>query len=522
MLARVSSEQRDYVKLGKKGNIIVPSRQAAISESLPHILSIDASPTLPTAALNSEKQYHFDFEPSEIQKIDSMSLRFDITEASASEMVLVDTARFVASLEWQSALNNDSRYMKTYGDVLFWEACVLVDQSKQSRGYLRDLNVSEKYGEGKVHTRSKQLTYRVALPGHPFEHMRYFAASHKGKMRLVINTRAGGIVVSGSGTVQLDNVALEIVQHRLPPQDIQFHHSRVASIHRHRFLEPQQISLVSKTLTVNTAFNIDLDTLTGKYTHFLLAIRADGFAATSGGLNKFLDLGDDAKVDLLNASGQSIFGAPTQLSLYKHLVYNHHFDAERFGSHRNFYVIPFVSNIRRAYNGELLGGVLTLDGTKIKLSITPGTAGTACVQAVNCNNPANDGGFYKLMYRGEMTGSLAYNADATAIKAALEGLSTFKNYPGGPLTVTASGALTADMTFTFPSTVDPPQQPEDLIQVVCESLNDGGVAEYTTTSIQTYGRKGFSTGSTYSIDLYAFKCVELYATNGEFRTADTK
>lgn len=498
-----------------------PIHQSVVSFTQPNVVSIDASPAVPTAAMVDGTRYLFDFAPSQLQKVDSLCMRFDITESGGSaEMLLCDAAHFIEKMEWQSSLEASSVFYTAQGDSLWLEACILPDRTQQNAGYLRDLNVSENYGEGNTHTRSKTMSYRVALVGHPFEYSKNFLQQHKGMMRIVVTFRAG-CIVSGSGVPRLDNLCLEFLQHQIGGADAALHAKLHAKMRAHRILEPQRLLITSKTLTAGTAATIDMDSFNGKFAFLAFGIRADSYAATSNGLIKFVDLGDEATYDLLDASGRSLTGKATRLSLLKNQVYAHHFDSEKFQSNRNIYIIPFCTSIKRAFGGSLQGGFRTFDGSKIKLQITPSAAGTACVQTINMNNPANDGGYYKLVFRGEMTNSLAYNADAAAIKAALEGLSTFKEYPGSPLTVTASGALTTDITLTFPSTLAPPQGAKDLVQVVSESLNDGTVADYNSTTCTTFGKAGFSTGSTYTVDIYGWKFRDLFYAGGQIRPSDT-
>ncbi len=516
-LAVISSDQTPHVAVG---GVLMPAHQSVVAHTFPNIVMIDASPAVPTASLVNGTRVNFDFQPSQLQKVDSMSLRFDITESNANEMVLCDAAHFIDKIEWQSSLESSSVFYTAYGDSLYWEACVLPDKSQQTAGYLKDLNVSDTYGEGHPHTRSRQFSYRLALVGHPFEYMKTFLQNHKGYMRVVITFR-NGCVISGTGVAQLDNVCLEIVQHRISSDDIQRHRELAMKLRMHRYLEPQRLQITSKTLTASTQATIDLDVFSGKFAFMAFCVRADGYAATSNGLTKFVDLGDEATYDLLDASGRSLLGKASRLSLLKNQMYAHHFDSDRFHSHRNMYVIPFCTDIKKAYQGSLAGGYMNFDGSKIKLAITPSAAGVSVVQTINCNNPANDGGYYKLAFRGDVTNSLAFDALPAAIKAAFEALPSAKNYPGSPLTVTASAELKTDATLTFASTVEPPQEAKDLVQVVCESINDGGAAEFTSTSVTTYGKKGFTTGSAYTVDIFMWKYRELFHKDGVIRSSDT-
>lgn len=489
------------------GGVAMSDHQTFISHILPSVVELEAKPALTPTALVTGLKSFMTFQPSEIEKIDAMYLRLDVLESAASEMVLCDSPHMIKEIRWYAGRNQNSKFYTSYGDAMYFEALALVNSQQQTSGFLRDLNVSEAYGEGRTHTRSKTFSYRIPLPAHPFSVMKAMLMNNKEEMKIEIDFR-DGVVVSGSGTPSLSGFYLEILQHKLSAEAHDEHRKWFKMPKVNRILEPQWITKTSQTLTASTETRFELDGFDGKFAFLVFGIRANSYAASSNGLIKFLDLGSEATWDILDTSNKSIHGKATRLSLQRNHLNSHHIHAEKFLSNRNLYLIPFVNDIKLAFHG-VLDGNFRFNKTKLSLAITPSAAGTSCVQTINCNNPANDGGYYKLMFRGEMTNSLAYNADAAAIKAALEGLQTFKDYPGGPLTVTASGALTTDITLTFPATVDPPQEAKDLVQVVNESLNDGGVAEYTSSSVTTAGKKGWTTGSSYTIDIYGWKFRDL-------------
>lgn len=502
------------------GGVLMPAHQRYVTQTEDVIVQIDASPPVATNSLVTGARYNFDFAPNQIQKIDSMALRFDISEINTNEMLLCDAAHFIDKIEWQGSLESQPFYT-AYGDSLYWEACALPSRIQQNAGYLKELNVSENYGQGNMHPRSKSVSYRLALPGHPFEFMKTFMQNMKKDMRIVITFR-NGIIVSGSGTPQLDNLVLEIIQHRVSASDIKALGALNGKMKMHRYLEPIRLQLTSKTLTASTAATFDLDSFSGKFSHLVFGIRADSYAATSNGLIKFVDLGDEATIDFLDASSRSLSnGRAARLSYYKNHAFAHHFDSERFQSNRNLYCIPFSHNIKAAYQGSLMGGFKTFDGSKIKLQITPSAAGTATVHTINVAGSANVG-YYKLVFRGESTNSIAYNANAAAIKAALESLRSFKDYSGSPLTVTAGGPATADITLTFDSTLEPPNDVRDLVQMVAESIALTSTADFSDSSVSTYGKKGFTTGSTYSLDIFMWKFKDLFSQDGQIRHADTR
>ena len=86
--------------------------------------------------------------------------------------------------------------------------------------------------------------------------------------------------------------------------------------------------------------------------------------------------------------------------------------------------------------------------SKIKVDGFPSASADDEVQTVLLSGTLNPGDTYTLTYRGETTSTLAYDADAAAIRTALGNLSTI-NFDD----ITVSGPLANNQTFTFASSL---------------------------------------------------------------------
>ncbi|MHC4425035.1 MAG: flagellar hook-basal body complex protein [Planctomycetota bacterium] len=115
------------------------------------------------------------------------------------------------------------------------------------------------------------------------------------------------------------------------------------------------------------------------------------------------------------------------------------------------------------------------------LNTNEGTAAVSEVQTVTLSTaPDNDpdGGTFTLTYGGETTSSLAWDATAVQIEAALEALSTVNS---GDITVSAP--IDNAVTFTFANTLD-----DVGLVTINSSLTDGGVAVTASVAETTTGR----------------------------------
>lgn len=86
--------------------------------------------------------------------------------------------------------------------------------------------------------------------------------------------------------------------------------------------------------------------------------------------------------------------------------------------------------------------------SKIKVDGFPSASADDEIQTVLLSGTLNPGNTYTLTYRGETTSTLAYDADAAAIRTALGNLSTI-NFDD----ITVSGPLANNQTFTFASSL---------------------------------------------------------------------
>jgi hypothetical protein len=508
----VSAAQK--VNLVKGGGYSAPHHQRLISHDKLQITTLASNPAPASTGFANGSVHLFKVDFRKVGKIHNMKLRFDITETGgAAAMFLAPVPYFVSKIEWLSNSGSGPVFFTQYPDSTYWESLVLPDAKKLTRSYLKELNIKEDYYGTFAHPLSKQRSYRLPLITHPFDINEMYCGEMKEvECRLTLRS---GITASGSGVVGLTQVSLE-VEHSVVPDE----HKGELLKHmyspplRHVFLEATPLQKTSQTFTASTQKDISLDVFTGKAAGLIFAIRDDAFAVSGSTILKTYDLGDSASIDIVSSTGKSMLGDGTAIrcDYLVNQLYAHHFDNSEFIRKRKWYVIPFCNSLKSAFHGNMSGGFLEFPaGHQYSLRITPSAAGVAGVHTLTCTNPANDGGSYRLMFRGAQTDSLAYNANAAAMKAAFEALPTALAADGVPLTVTASGALTTTATLTFSANAEPLNELDDLVRVNAQGLKDDTATENIDESITTYGTKGWTTGSTYTIDIYMLKFMQLWS-----------
>lgn len=512
----IEHQQRQFI--ANKG-VVMPAHHLGINRG--HIMNYVFVPeTAPASnALVAGQKYNMKLTPSNLPGIiNQLTVRLDVTENGSGSANFAPSPYFINKLNWRQAGASGNEVIKTeYGDTLFVENCAWIEHDNQN---LDGLNVSSAYSRGKVHKQSAAKSYRLRLVSNPWSINHSHMFDIKRDIYLDIDF-AAGVTSAGSGVPTVTSCVLE-VQASVPDESQITIMRNIEDKHQFlRYLDVIRDEKTSQTLTASTAYNFDLKAFADRdMAGLMFMVRADGYTNSSEGYLKCVNL-DGGTVDILNGANQSIYGNSTvapALDVIRREVFARMFKNKRFSDNRHVYILPFSNDLVKAAHGIKDGSLRMQDN--YKLVITPPAAGVAAVQTVNLSNALNDGGYYKLAHKGFTTNSLAHSADAAAIKSALEALPSFLNHPGSPLTVTASGAATADFTLTFASTVEPPNEPEDLVQLVSESLNDGGVAEFGSTSVTTHGKLGFTTGSTYTVTVYGYYFKDLIKKSGKLAIRD--
>jgi hypothetical protein len=494
--------------------VIQPTRSAIVKHRLHarhrsghprNVITVQPFAAVPTTAFTNSSTITFRIPSETLQIVEGLVLKWTVAESGGSNSVQLPPVHFFnQSIEVR--VNNGIQLINTlYPEVEYFAACALVDKQDQTPRFFDDVNMSSSYylGQDSVIPASGKRVFYHRLRSSLFQYWRPFV-KQSGYTELRIKCQPS--VVSGSGTLSLTNCQLIVEEERLSDEEEKFAiATQMSTKSEWQYLDWLKISSTSQTLTAGTEFSFDLTAIGLKHVPFLIfAIRADGYSNTSGGNLKFLSLGSnntttEATVNLADPSGRPILDNGTgnlDYEYVKNAIWNQHFSSDF--NNRNLHILPFCASVKDAMKG-IKNGYMEFNKEKFTLRLRPSSAGTACVQTLTCVNPANDGGFYKLAYRGDLTDPLAHDATAATMKTAFEALPAVQNYPGGPLTVTFSGALTATRTATFASTVQPPR---DLVNCVAESLNDGAVGEKCTTTITTQGVEGFTTSSTMTVDVF--------------------
>ncbi|ETO03053.1 hypothetical protein RFI_34358 [Reticulomyxa filosa] len=212
-------------------------------------------------------------------------------------------------------------------------------------------------------------------------------------------------VISGTATnITVNNIAAVINQFDLTGDEQEMWlRDFQSTTHYYNYLDCIRVTDNSKTMTQSAKTNFDVQNFIAK-SPFLLTI----------GLG-----GDGATVEMENPSNEPLLGkgnAPKWEYLEKRFV-------ELTGKKpiRGFYIINFTQSIYDSYNG-VIKGFYPFAGVKDTLAIT---FGGASIQETSTLTPdaAPTAGRFHVMFDGQELGTVAYNANAATLAAAINGSS---------------------------------------------------------------------------------------------------
>lgn len=526
-LVKVSHKQeRGYVSYGKstKGKLLqaaFPVHQ--LHEKNHHIgyRSVQLDNVTSTAFTTASNVLKLKIDPQNVKHVKNVSLEVKVTESGGSNaMTLAPVPFWFDKIEIKAHAGNvDIR--RSYPENQLFELALLQDEKLKTVKNLS--NFSQKwFSANDSIAASGSRTYHMPLVGDWFSTAEPDLAAVKDDIYVEFHCR-NGIVSSGSGVPQLDSLKLIFEVHepnsdaKMGIHDVFAERKLLRDMVADRYLSVERIQETT-TFTASTEKLINLENFHGKFAFLLVAIRANATSNTANANLKFLDLGEDATIDIKDQSQKSILGMGTAVNadLLQNIAQLKH-GANSLRDYQNMYIIPFCDNIQAAIQG-VLNGYMEFDGSTEYLAITPGAAGVSQIDAITCVNTVNDGGYYQLSHGGNLTNELKFEATPAVMKSAIEALPHLQDESG--MTVTVNTALTASSTITWDvsanKTIGTPAQRYGPVKAVVKDLNDGGVVDITSSSTSTTGSRGWATGS-YTISVYGYKYQESLLSNGRYQ-----
>ena len=524
---------KSHAKSNKNESGYFPAHQTIATSSLPELFKVPiTSASFTSDAFKNGSTIFYDIEPHELKQVECFELRLKLS-ASGGDITL--TPSFYMFLEQEIISNKGSG--SRIGNYIYPETSMLwnlltlkkdeLEYSGRHQNYhLEPIKSENKYKFGRddynvIRDGDTKYIY-VKIPFN-FIHFDAWDFSHFNtptRIRLKCNSDC---VVSGDvNNLSLDDIHIVALSRREEPFDDEHRRALHKKNNKYIFLETEKISYNNKQITAGQSVSFDMQSAVGK-SPFVVVVIKPGTSqnASDESYYDFVELGANGTIDLQNSSGQSEIGAS-----------NNNWDIEYLEKHflqdtgsnniAGVYFLPFCENnaIHKAVSGQI-SGFYQFYGQRCDIVITPDAEGTGEVQTIDLETtPSN--GQYAFQINGEISDYLDYNASTTDMKTALENMKCVRKLG---LTATFNQAASAGTSFTITFDENRDGRVSDRLGIVRLLTNnlagDGGIESNPVSSVTTYGKIGWNSGSDYTVEIFVYKFVELTVDkNGQMHCKD--
>lgn len=449
---------------------------------------------------SSNNKIDIRLKKGEFNEIERHRFRLTVSESGGSQSVTPVCVPFLFErIEFRTA-DSKEEILRTIYSEEFW---MYVGWTLEDRYERANLNFYGSRGNvPETILASGTRVYNVRLPYSFLSQVGVDGAYLENDLIISFYTR-NGVTSAGSGTFKLNNIEL-ITDEKTE------HDSKALAEYRklrhegltQRYLDTVRVSSgTASAWTAGVTSNLSLNDITGACAGLAVLVRAST-SMTGSAMTKCAYLGKEATVDLVDKAGKSIYalGSPVSLDFINQTL---SYEQREFCKAANIVFIPFSEDFMHDLSTGAVSKYRKLPtNNNYRLQITPAAAITNEVYTFTLTNPANDGGSYRFTWAGESTGTLAYNASTSAMKAAFE---TLKVMQDNNLTATFSATAVASFTLTISNANFDTYKEYGLPSLDSDSLADGGVGEVCTVTRSTPYVDGSNVGGgNFYYDVYAW------------------
>ena len=518
---------RDALKIAKVSDdgALLPSFQKNITGGMDSYYTIPMNPAPPTNSLGSGKQLYFDLERDECGEINDMCLEFEIS-CSNADVQLAPTPYWFERIVIEASKGSGDILKTIWPEEFFiWNQITMDEEGRDRWAKLSNWAVSKLNQDGTSEriTMNEGTKFRAGTTKKVYLQLPalflHLDAIDMKQIRSDLRIRmelASNIVESGSvSNLTLDNVRLFVRSFNEESYDNARRQTRQQkNKHKYVYNDVERLQINDKALNANSTVRVPLDSFVGKSGMLAVIIKPNtNPQASDKSLRDFQNVGRNTTFDITNSAGQSLLGNGTPIN-EEHL--NNVFCAHTGNPHLDsVYIIPFCEDIKKNQLG-VINGVFDFVSVHDYLEISFGDSGQSEVHQINLGTTASSG-TYRLAFENGIIASneLDYTATTTEIQNALADMPKCAELD---LSVTVNLPLddTDTQTYTFGNKNG--KVSEELGKI---TLIGNGIPKVNSTSITTYGAKGWESSSDYQITvlLYKFKCLTI-DTNGNITCKD--
>ena len=495
--------------------VLLPAFQKNMTGGMDSYYTIPMTPTPSSDAIGSGKNLFFDLERDECGLINDIVIKFSLT-CSNADVELVPPPYWFNRICIESSKGSGDILKTIYPEeFLLWNQITQDDESRQRWAKLSNWNVnklnedgwSEKVGISEK-TKFKAGETREIYLQIPalFFHLDLIDMKHIRSDLRIRMEMASDVVVSGDiNNISLDNIHLLIRSFNEESFDnARRQNAQKGNPHGLIYNDCERLQISDKSYTAGTTVKVAMDQFVGKSGFLVCFLKpSTNPSASDKSLFDYQNLGNDATFDITNSAGQSLLGNGTAINQEQlNSVFNVHTGNPCLNG---MYVIPFCEDLKKTMLG-IPNGVFDFAGLHDYLEITFGSAPVQEVQEVSIGTTASSG-TYRLAFENGIidTNELDYNASTTDIQNALAAMPKLAELD---ITATVDNALDESTTQSYTFKANSGKVSEELGKL---TYIGNGIPKVSSTTVSTYGSKGFTSGSDYELTIlmYKFKRIKV-------------
>ena len=510
-------------KVNEQGYLL-PAHQRDITAGQDSYITIPATPSPSTTILGSGNQYYFDLESDEVGRIDDLCLRFRIT-CSTADVECVPPAYWFSRIVLEAEKGSGDELQHIYPEnIVLWDYFTKDRVSREKCAYMNNYHITKYNSESaeklwvSEKTKFKAGETRdvyIPLPA-LFLHLNAIDMKHIRQDFRIRLEFSSDIVISGDRTnLSLDN--LNAVIRTFAEESYDYQHRMEYQRkwgHKYIYLDHERLTYNDKTLTASQTTKFALDQFVGKCPFVVVVIKNNSSpVASDKSLFDFVEIGTDGTFDITNSGSQSLLGNGTAVKQdYIYETWNKQTGNPHI---KGVYLIPFCDNVKKSVAGSV-NGYFEFVGLKDYLDITFDSAPTQEVHTISLASLGTTGTYrYAFENGGISDQDCDYDETASDIKAIIDAMPQLAERN---ISVSVNNGIdaTTSQTITFDARAN--QVSEELGKITILGNNTPKV---NSTSVSTQGQSGFTTGSSYQVEIhmYKFKCLEVEK-NGKINCVD--
>ena len=505
----------------KLRDALLPLHQASMTAGQDSVIQIPATPSPSSDIIGSSKTYYLDIESDEVGRIDDITLRFRVT-CSTADVELLPPHYWFSRIVLEAEKGTGDELIHIYPENLmlwhfFTESREAREKSSKLSNYHRSqFRDAEKYwvSENTKFVAGETREVYLQIPA-LFLHLNAIDMRHvRQDFRFRLEFSNDCVVSGDRSDLALDNLDVVIKTFAEENYDYQARMGRMRSNkHKYYYLDHERLIYNDKTLTSGATTKFALDQFVGKCPFIIVLIKPNNSpVASDKSLIDFVEVGPDGKFDITNSGSQSLFGNGTSVKQdYVYDMWTKHTDNPHLVG---VYLIPFCESVKKSLAGNV-NGFFEFVGLKDYLEITFDDAPTQEVHTIT-QDAVSSAGTYRYAFENGAISSqeLDHDSNAAAIKTALEAMPQLAERN---ISVTAGGDLTSTtQTITFDARSGSVSEQLGKVTII-----GNGTSKVNSTEVTTKGKKGFTSGSNYQVEIhmYKFKCLEV-GKNGKLTCQD--